>query len=65
MMSGSEIEPRMDITKAGWVGRRGQQPGPPMLHVERIRKVGLDKNLQVSASSREAWSAFSRVTVLV
>jgi len=45
-MSGTELEPRIDITKTGWFGRRGSQPGHPYVHPERMRTVGVDKNLQ-------------------
>ena len=46
-MSGTELESRFRITRSGWFGRRGAKAGHPNVHVERMRVVGVDKNLQV------------------
>ena len=48
LMSGSELEPRHGRTRAGWISRTGSKPGLPNVHVEKMRRVGVDKNLQVS-----------------
>jgi len=45
-MSGTEIESRYAKTTAGWFTRKGTQAGLPMLHPDRLRTVGVDKNLQ-------------------
>jgi len=46
LMSGSELEPRHGRTRAGWISRTGSKPGLPNVHVEKMRRVGVDKNLQ-------------------